>query len=68
MVVDIGGGTAEVAIISLGGIVTDQSVRVAGDEIDEAIIQYVKTELTLTIGERNPRKTRSRWVRRGRSI
>jgi rod shape-determining protein MreB len=52
MVVDIGGGTTEVAIISLGGIVTSQSIRVAGDEMDEAIIQYVKKTYNLMIGER----------------
>ena len=51
MVVDIGGGTTEVAVISLGGIVTAQSVRVAGDELDDAIIQYVKKEFSLAIGE-----------------
>ena len=52
MVVDIGGGTTEVAVISLGGIVTAQSVRVAGDELDDAIMQYVKKEFSLAIGER----------------
>ena len=52
MIVDIGGGTTEVAVISLGGIVTAQSVRVAGDELDEAILQYVKKEFSLAIGER----------------
>ncbi|MFC0557813.1 rod shape-determining protein [Halalkalibacter alkalisediminis] len=52
MVVDIGGGTTEVAIISLGGIVTSQSIRVAGDEMDEAIIQYIKKKYNLMIGER----------------
>ncbi|GMA52357.1 rod shape-determining protein [Alicyclobacillus contaminans] len=52
MVVDIGGGTTEVAIISLGGIVTSRSIRVAGDEIDEAIIQYIKKQYNLMIGER----------------
>lgn len=52
MVVDIGGGTTEVAIISLGGIVTSQSVRVAGDEMDDDIIQYVKKTYNLMIGER----------------
>ncbi|OEH84233.1 rod shape-determining protein [Desulfuribacillus stibiiarsenatis] len=52
MVVDIGGGTTEVAIISLGGIVTSRSIRVAGDEMDEAIIQYIKREYNLMIGER----------------
>jgi len=52
MVVDIGGGTTEVAIISLGGIVTSKSIRVAGDEMDEAIIQYIKRSYNLLIGER----------------
>ncbi|MFM7507970.1 MAG: rod shape-determining protein [Actinomycetota bacterium] len=52
MIVDIGGGTTEVAMISLGGVVTSQSVRVAGDELDEAIIQYIKKEYSLALGER----------------
>ncbi len=52
MIVDIGGGTTEVAVISLGGIVTSSSVRVAGDELDEGIIQYVKKEYSLALGER----------------
>ena len=52
MVVDIGGGTTEVAVISLGGIVTSQSVRVAGDELDDAIVQFVKKEYSLALGER----------------
>lgn len=52
MVVDIGGGTTEVAIISLGGIVTSRSVRIAGDSMDEAIIQYIKKAYNLLIGER----------------
>lgn len=52
MVVDIGGGTTEVAVISLGGIVTSRSVRVAGDEMDEAISQYIKKNYNLMIGER----------------
>ncbi|MEZ5381791.1 MAG: rod shape-determining protein [Microthrixaceae bacterium] len=53
MVVDIGGGTTEVAVISLGGVVASQSVRVGGDELDEAIIQYVKKEYSLALGERS---------------
>lgn len=53
MVVDIGGGTTEVAVISLGGIVTAQSIRVGGDELDNAIIQYVKKEYSLMLGERS---------------
>lgn len=52
MVVDIGGGTTEVAVISLGGIVTSRSIRIAGDEMDEAIIQYIKRTYNLMIGER----------------
>lgn len=52
MIVDIGGGTTEVAVISLGGIVTSCSIRVAGDEMDEAIVQYVKKHYNLMIGER----------------
>ena len=52
MVVDIGGGTAEVAVISLGDIVTSCSVRVAGDKFDESIISYVKKKYNLLIGER----------------
>ena len=52
MIVDIGGGTTEVAVISLGGIVCSLSVRVGGDELDNAIIQYVKKEYSLMLGER----------------
>ncbi|MBM3675112.1 MAG: rod shape-determining protein [Actinobacteria bacterium] len=52
MVVDIGGGTTEVAVISLGGIVASESIRIAGDELDEAIINYVKKEYSLALGER----------------
>ena len=52
MVVDLGGGTTEVAVISLGDIVTSCSVRVAGDKFDEAIISYVKKKYNLLIGER----------------
>jgi rod shape-determining protein MreB len=52
MVVDIGGGTTEVAVISLGGIVSSESIRVGGDEFDDAIVQFVKKEHSLLIGER----------------
>ena len=52
MVVDIGGGTTEVAVISLGGIVVAQSIRIGGDEFDEAIIAHVKREYNVLIGER----------------
>jgi rod shape-determining protein MreB len=52
MVVDIGGGTTEVAVISLGGIVTSQSIRIGGDELDEALMAFVKKEFQLALGER----------------
>jgi rod shape-determining protein MreB and related proteins len=52
MVVDIGGGTTEVAIISMGGVVTSQSIRVGGDELDQAIITFAKKEYSLMLGER----------------
>src|SRR5213593_1082063 len=52
MVVDVGGGTTEVAVISLGGIVTSQSIRIGGDELDDAIIQFIKKEYSLALGER----------------
>jgi rod shape-determining protein MreB len=52
MVVDIGGGTTEIAVISLGGIVTVQSIRVGGDELDQAIITWIKREYSLLLGER----------------
>ncbi|MCK5553187.1 MAG: rod shape-determining protein, partial [Deltaproteobacteria bacterium] len=53
MIVDIGGGTTEVAVISLSGIVVSQSIRVAGDKMDEAILQFVKRKYNLLIGERS---------------
>src|SRR5260221_1229138 len=52
MVVDVGGGTTEVAVISLGGVVTSQSIRVGGDEMDQAIIVFAKKEYSLLLGER----------------
>ncbi len=52
MVVDIGGGTTEVAVISLGGIVTARSIRIGGDEMDEAIMSFVKKQYSLALGER----------------
>lgn len=52
MIVDIGGGTTEVAVISLAGIVYSQSVRIGGDEMDDAIISYIKRNYNLLIGER----------------
>ena len=77
MIVDIGGGTTDVAVISLAGIVYSRSVRVAGNEMDEAIINYLKRKYNLLIGERTaeiiklelgsafPLKERSRWRSRG---
>lgn len=53
MIVDIGGGTTEVAVISLGGIVTSKSIRIAGDNMDEAITQYIRQNYKLMIGERS---------------
>ncbi len=52
MIVDMGGGTTEIAVISLGGIVTSKSLRIGGDELDQAIINYIKKEYNLMIGER----------------
>jgi rod shape-determining protein MreB len=52
MVLDVGGGTTEVAVISLGGIVVSKSIRIGGDELDEAIIAWVKKEYALMLGER----------------
>jgi len=60
MIVDIGGGTTEVAVISLGGIVTSQSVRVAGDELDDAILQFIKKEYSLALGERTAEEVKMR--------
>lgn len=53
MIVDIGGGTTEVAVISMGGVVTSESIRIAGDNMDEAIIQYIRKKYNLMIGERS---------------
>ncbi|SET70069.1 rod shape-determining protein MreB [Oceanobacillus limi] len=52
MIIDIGGGTTEVAVISLGGIVTSMSIRTAGDDMDEAIIQFIRKNYNLMVGER----------------
>ena len=60
MIVDIGGGTSEVAVISLGGVVTSHSIRIAGDEIDEAIVAYVRKAYNLLIGERTAEETKMR--------
>ncbi|WPC40308.1 rod shape-determining protein [Clostridium sp. JS66] len=56
MIIDIGGGTTEIAVISLQGIVTSKTLRVAGDELDETIIDYVKRKFNLIIGERTAEK------------
>lgn len=80
MIVDIGGGTTEVAVISLGGIVTSRSIRIAGDEMDDAIINHVKKAYNLMIGERTaeeikieigtayPSKTVENYEVRGRDL
>ncbi len=60
IIVDIGGGTTEIAVIALNGIVTKQAIRIAGDEMDEAIIQYFKDEHNLLIGERT-----AEWIKCG---
>ena len=60
MIIDIGGGTTEVALISLSGIVFSRSVRVAGDELDEAIVQYMKRAYNLMIGERTAEEIKIR--------
>ena len=56
MIVDIGGGTTEIAIIALSGIVTDQSIRVAGDSFTDDILDYMKRQHNLLIGERSAEK------------
>src|SRR3972149_9035926 len=53
MIVDMGGGTSEIAVISLGGIVINKSLRVAGDEMDEAIVNFAKQQFNLLLGERS---------------
>lgn len=58
MIIDIGGGTSEVAVISLGSIITSQSLRIGGDEMDEAIIYYLKKEHNLFLGERTAEKVK----------
>lgn len=80
MVVDIGGGTSEVAVISLGGIVTSASLRIAGDELDSYIVNYIKKEYNLAIGDRTaeeikitvgsafPRQTEQSMNIRGRDL
>lgn len=58
IIVDIGGGTTEVAVISLGGIVSSMSIKIAGDEFDEAIVNYAKSKFNLLIGERMAEKVK----------
>jgi len=60
MIVDIGGGTTEVAVISLSGIVYSRSVRIAGDEMDEAIVQYIRKNYNLLVGERRAEEIKIR--------
>ncbi|MGI5823246.1 MAG: rod shape-determining protein [Dethiobacteria bacterium] len=60
MIVDVGGGTSEVAVISLGGVVTSESIRIGGDEIDDAIINYIKKNYNLMIGERTAEEIKIR--------
>ena len=66
MIVDIGGGTTEVAVISLGGVVASQSIRVGGDELDDAIVQYTKKEFSIAVGYRTAEEIKkalgSAWV------
>ena len=58
MIVDIGGGTTDIAVISMSGIVYSKGVRVAGNEMDEAITQYIKRKYNLLIGERTAERSR----------
>ncbi|MFH1011565.1 MAG: rod shape-determining protein [bacterium] len=60
MVIDVGGGTTEIAVISLSGIVTDTSIRIAGDEIDECIVQFMRRSYNLLIGERTAEEIKMR--------
>ena len=68
MVVDIGGGTTEIAVISLGGIVATSSIRTGGDELDNSVIAYVKREYSLLLGDRDRKSTRlnssHEWISR----
>lgn len=60
MIVDMGGGTTDVAVISLGGIVTSQSIKVAGDKFDEAIVRYIRKKYNVLIGERTAEELKIR--------
>ncbi len=64
MIVDIGGGTADIAVISLGGTVVNTSIKVAGDDFDEAIVRYMRKKHNLLIGEEQQRILRLRSVQR----
>ncbi|RVY46181.1 rod shape-determining protein, partial [Helicobacter pylori] len=52
LIVDIGGGTTEIGVISLGGLVISKSIRVAGDKLDQSIVEYIRKKFNLLIGER----------------
>lgn len=62
MIVDIGGGTTDVAVISLAGTVVSESIKVAGDDFNEAIVRYMRKKHNLLIGERTGEETRLRLV------
>ena len=62
MIVDIGGGTTDVAVLSLGGIVTSQSIRIGGDKMDESIVNFIKKKYNLLIGERTAEEIKAYQV------
>ena len=61
MIVDIGGGTSEIAVMSLGGLVYSKSLRVAGDAMDTAIVNYMRKEYNLLIGDTTLKRLRKKW-------
>ena len=61
MIVDIGGGTSDIAVISLGGTVVSTSIKVAGDDFDEAIVRYMRKKHNLLIGDRTEKISKFRW-------
>ena len=61
MIVDVGGGITEVAIVSLGGVVTSRSIKIAGDTMDEEIVKYVHREFNLVIGEKQQSRLKFVW-------